>query len=214
MRAGFGCWCDFLLIVDCCLADFHLSLTDFGVFSQCITWNLNGKIPDEDLAPLLLSKEGGTYDMYVIGTQESGGTIRRGLLPGRGALGAWESLLAAALGPRYTMVAAHALAATHIAVFVRQELLPLVRHVRSAHVATGFGNKIGNKGGVAVGLSIGPDERCAWDVEREQLVRSGVWAAPAASGEDDDGKEVRFDTCIYKYTIFGTLCTTLWTPRF
>lgn len=37
-------------------------------------------------APLLLSDDGGrqAYDMYVIGTQESGGTIRRGLLPGRG----------------------------------------------------------------------------------------------------------------------------------
>ena len=91
-----------------------------GLRVLCVTWNLNGKIPDEDLAPLLLSDEEDrrAYDLYVIGTQESGGTIRRGLLPGRGALGAWESLLAAALGPRYTMVAAHALAATHIAVFV------------------------------------------------------------------------------------------------
>lgn len=62
-----------------------------------------------------------------------------------GALGAWESLLAAALGPRYTMLAAHALAATHIAVFVVAELLPLVRDVRSAHVATGVGNVLGNK---------------------------------------------------------------------
>lgn len=65
-----------------------------------------------------------------------------------GALGAWESLLAAALGPRYTMVAAHALAATHIAVFVVVELLSLVRHVRSAHVATGVGNVLGNKVGL------------------------------------------------------------------
>ena len=90
-----------------------------GLRVLCVTWNLNGKIPDEDLAPLLLSddEDRRAYDLYVIGTQESGGTIRRGLLPGRGALGAWESLLAAALGPRYTMVAAHALAATHIAVF-------------------------------------------------------------------------------------------------
>jgi hypothetical protein len=65
-----------------------------------------------------------------------------------GALGAWESLLAAALGPRYTMVAAHALAATHIAVFVVVELLPMVRDVRSAHVATGVGNVLGNKVGI------------------------------------------------------------------
>ena len=28
--------------------------------------------------PLLLSEAGETYDLYVIGTQESGGTIRRG----------------------------------------------------------------------------------------------------------------------------------------
>jgi hypothetical protein len=37
-------------------------------------------------APLLLSddEDRRAYDMYVIGTQESGGTIRRGLLPGRG----------------------------------------------------------------------------------------------------------------------------------
>ena len=49
-------------------------------------------------------------------------------------------------------VAAHALAATHIAVFVVVELLPLVRNVRSAHVATGVGNVLGNKGGVAVSL--------------------------------------------------------------
>ena len=57
-----------------------------GLRVLCVTWNLNDKIPDEDLAPLLLSDEEDrrTYDMYIIGTQESGGTIRRGLLPGRG----------------------------------------------------------------------------------------------------------------------------------
>ena len=43
------------------------------------------------------------------------------------------------------MVAAHALAATHIAVFVVAELLSMVQGVRSAHVATGVGNVLGNK---------------------------------------------------------------------
>ena len=151
----------------------------------CVTWNLNGKIPTEDLKPLLLSPDGSPIDIYVIGTQESGGTIGRGLLPGRGALGAWESLLAAALGPGYTMVAAHALAATHLAIFVSDGVLPFVRHARSAHVATGVGNVLGNKGGVGIALSLGPSDQTAWQMETLSLFAKGGWATPGP--EEDSG---------------------------
>lgn len=85
------------------------------------------------------------------------------------------------------MVAAHALAATHIAVFVVVELLPLVRNVRSAHVATGVGNVLGNKGGVAVALSLGQELRRAWDTERRQLLETGCWAIPTTAEDDGPG---------------------------
>lgn len=44
--------------------------------------------------------------------------------------------------------------ATHIAVFVKKELLPLVSGVESSYVATGIGNTLGNKGAVGVGFSL------------------------------------------------------------
>jgi hypothetical protein len=120
------------------------------------TWNLHGKDPPRDLRPWL---QAGTdtgapqYDMYAIGTQEACRSIEMSLLlPSKAK---WEAKLREALGGEYVCVASHTLAAIHLALFVRRGLLPSISHVRTAHVATGIGNALGNKGGVGVSLSLG-----------------------------------------------------------
>ena len=60
----------------------------------------------------------------------------------------------------------------------------MVRNVRSAHVATGVGNVLGNKGAVGVALSLGPDARSAWEIEKLQLLQTGRWTTPTAAEND------------------------------
>ena len=120
------------------------------------TWNLHGKEAPDNLMPWL----GGavaTPDVYAIGTQEAQRGIEASvLLPSKAQ---WLGRLETALGPRYKCVGSQALVAIHLAVFVRTRLLPQVAHVQSAHVSTGlstgFAGSLGNKGGVAIALTLG-----------------------------------------------------------
>ena len=66
----------------------------------------------------------------------------------------WVVALQQAL-PDHELLSHETLAATHIAVFVKKELLPYVSRVEHGSVATGIANTIGNKGGVAVSCSLG-----------------------------------------------------------
>ncbi len=119
------------------------------------TWNLHGKEPPDDLRQWLLSGTGGeaTHDLYAIGTQEAGRSIEMSLLMPSKAR--WEARLRDALGDDYECFGCQTLAAIHVALFARRSLLPLVSDVRTAHVATGFANTLGNKGGVAVSFQVG-----------------------------------------------------------
>ncbi|KOO34482.1 endonuclease exonuclease phosphatase family protein, partial [Chrysochromulina tobinii] len=120
------------------------------------TWNLHGKEAPDDLKPWL----GGavaTPDVYAIGTQEAQRGIEASvLLPSKAQ---WLGRLETALGPHYKCVGSQTLVAIHLAVFVRTRLLPQVAHVQSAHVSTGlstgFAGSLGNKGGVAIALTLG-----------------------------------------------------------
>jgi len=53
------------------------------------------------------------------------------------------------------MIKSDTLAATHIMVFIVTALIPQLNAIRSAHVATGFGNIIGNKGATQVSFNLG-----------------------------------------------------------
>lgn len=116
------------------------------------TWNMHAKNPPESLVPFL-PDGGGEYELYAIGTQEAERSIPQSmLLPSKAK---WEARLQEAFGPRYKCVGRHTLAAIHLALFAKRELLPAIAHVQSAHVATGIGNKLGNKGGVGICFQLG-----------------------------------------------------------
>ena len=116
------------------------------------TGNMHAKDPPERLAPFLPNGKG-EYELYAFGTQEAERSISRSVLVSSKAK--WEARLHEALGSGYVRICRHTLTAIHLAVFIKRELLPLVSHVQSAHVATGIGNKLGNKGGIGISFQLG-----------------------------------------------------------
>merc|ERR1712166_724692 len=114
------------------------------------TWNLAGEPWPESLDLFLQPQN--NYDIYSIGTEECGCSIAQSFLfPSKQK---WVDALEAA-PPGHQLIAQETLVATHIAVFVKKELLPLVSATESSSVATGLGNTLGNKGGVGVGFTVG-----------------------------------------------------------
>ena len=128
------------------------------------TWNLHGKETPDDLSPWLRSSGdsggGGSsspVDLYAIGTQEAQRGIEASvLLPSKAK---WLAKVTEALGAGYSCLGSQTLAAIHLVLFVRTALLARVTDVQVAHVATGIGGVVGNKGGVAVGLRATHDAR-------------------------------------------------------
>ena len=116
------------------------------------TWNMHGKAPPASLVPWLPASPD-AHDMYVIGTQEAERSIEKSLIISSKAK--WEAALRAHLGDGFVLLSAHTLAAIHIVCFVSVRLLGQVGNVQTAAVATGIGNTLGNKGGVALGCSVG-----------------------------------------------------------
>ena len=116
----------------------------------CVTWNLAGKTPPEDLGPLLPKNK---FHVYAIATQECERSIAKSAFIV--SKKKWEGGIAAALGESYEMLRSHTLQAIHIAIFIRKELLPMVTEINSAAQATGIGNTLGNKGGVGVTFVLG-----------------------------------------------------------
>lgn len=96
----------------------------------------------------------GDFDCYAIGTEECGASIEASIFfPSKEQ---WEEQLQQHLGVReFHLLGAATCGATHLAVYVRQALVPLVHDVDTASVTTGFANLIPNKAGVAVGFSLG-----------------------------------------------------------
>jgi hypothetical protein len=67
----------------------------------------------------------------------------------------WEKQLASALGPKYYRVASQTLQAIHLIVFAHQALKPVINDIQQASVPCGFGNTLGNKGGVGIAFNVG-----------------------------------------------------------
>jgi len=116
------------------------------------TFNMHGRDPPETLTSWL-PENPNEFDLFVIGTQEAERSIEMSvLLPYKPK---WEAKLRSALGANFALVEAHTLAAIHLIVFANKTLLPQISHVRSASVATGILNTIGNKGGVGISMQLG-----------------------------------------------------------
>jgi len=126
-------------------------LTSRQVLLHCSTWNLHGKTGPDDLTLLLPANR---FHVYAVGTQECERTIVQSVVfpatPAR-----WEGQLAAALGSGYFLVGSSTLGATHLAVFAHVALAGVISDRQVTSVPCGWGNTLGNKGGVAVTFNLG-----------------------------------------------------------
>lgn len=67
----------------------------------------------------------------------------------------WEGILQGYLGAQYTMISAHSLGGTHLAVFAHINLVPIISNIKSDCLATGIQNLVGNKGAVGISFNLG-----------------------------------------------------------
>ena len=86
--------------------------------------------------------------MYVVGSQEALSSIMGSVFKPSKAL--MNQMIQECLGEEFSMVGSVSLQATHLVVFARVRLLPLIMKVESDIIATGFGNMMGNKGAVKI----------------------------------------------------------------
>eukprot|EP00736_Rhodelphis_marinus_P007420 Rmarinus@m.26551 len=121
----------------------YANLEKFAFFVG--SWNLMGKLPPDDIPSFIPQ---GQYDVYAVGTQECETTIAQSFV--FRSKDGWEAKLKNCIGPGYVLLRAHILMAIHLAVFVREEMVPCISHVMSSDVATGLFNSIGNKGGIGI----------------------------------------------------------------
>ncbi|KAF8069645.1 INPP5B [Scenedesmus sp. PABB004] len=157
-----------------------------------VTFNMAGCVPSAVPPELLAGPPGGggagaaapEVDLYVFATQESG------------ALAEWERLLAAALPPGggYARLAWQSLRGMHLVLFASARFRRQVVGVRGSAVPTGLGNVVGNKGAVALAVTL-PDVRLLFigshfaahadQVERRNAdyarVRAGLFAGGAGA---------------------------------
>ena len=115
------------------------------------TWNLHARAFPDNLGDFVAARE--DFDLYVVGTEECENSIQASLVfPGKAR---WSRCVQDLLGPAYVQVAQQTLGAIHVMAFVRTSLFPYVHHIEHGAVATGIGDIVGNKGGVAIGFDIG-----------------------------------------------------------
>ena len=123
------------------------------ILIRLVTWNQEAREPP---MPDVLAKNlfpDRTYHVVVVGTQECENTFAKSIIVPSKAK--WEALLKAALGVDYDVIRSHSLQASHIIIFGHKSIINLVSNVRSNAAPTGIAEKMGNKGGVGVSMSIG-----------------------------------------------------------
>jgi len=117
----------------------------------CGVWNLHGKRAPADLHPWLNRSPG--HHVYVIGTCECERSIEKSMLWASKVR--WEQQVKQHLGSDYCMIAACNMSAIHVMVFLHRHLWRYCSDIRTAQVATGFANFVGNKGGTQIGFNLG-----------------------------------------------------------
>ncbi|XP_068236175.1 inositol polyphosphate 5-phosphatase E isoform X2 [Palaemon carinicauda] len=106
------------------------------------TWNMNGKEPPVNLEEFLLPEAmENVPDIFVIGTQESGGSRSE-----------WEVRLQATIGPSHVLFTSAVFGVLHLVVFMRRDLVwfASVPEEDTYSVRPGIAYK--TKGGVAIGF--------------------------------------------------------------
>ncbi|XP_037793686.1 inositol polyphosphate 5-phosphatase E-like isoform X6 [Penaeus monodon] len=106
------------------------------------TWNMNGKVPPQNLEDFLLPEAlEQVPDMYVVGTQESGGSRSE-----------WEVRLQAAIGPSHVLFTSAIFGVLHLIIFLRRDLLWFCSVPEEATYSLRPGVAYKTKGGVGIGF--------------------------------------------------------------
>ncbi|KAL3827670.1 hypothetical protein ACHAXA_000543 [Cyclostephanos tholiformis] len=123
------------------------------ILIRLVTWNQEAREPPSSdvLAKHLFPHH--SYHVVVVGTQECENTFAKSIIVPTKLK--WEALLKEALGANYDVIRSHSLQASHIIIFGHKSIVNLVSNVRSHAVPTGIAEKMGNKGGVGVSMTIG-----------------------------------------------------------
>ncbi|MPC23094.1 inositol polyphosphate 5-phosphatase [Portunus trituberculatus] len=106
------------------------------------TWNMNGKEPPANLEAFLLPDEMEHMpDMFVLGTQESGGSRSE-----------WEVRLQATIGPSHVLFTSAIFGVLHLTIFLRRDLVWFCSVPEDATYSLRPGIAYKTKGGMAIGF--------------------------------------------------------------
>ncbi|KAG7161708.1 Inositol polyphosphate 5-phosphatase E-like [Homarus americanus] len=106
------------------------------------TWNMNGKEPPMNLEAFLLPEEMDHMpDMFVVGTQESGGSRSE-----------WEVRLQATIGPSHVLFTSAIFGVLHLTIFLRRDLLWFCSVPEEATYSLRPGIAYKTKGGMGIGF--------------------------------------------------------------
>jgi phosphatidylinositol-bisphosphatase len=117
----------------------------------CGIWNLHGKPAPDKISEWIVVEP--RHHIYAIGTCECEQTIQKAMVYSSKAR--FEQQVKDHLGDDYYLVGTNTLSAIHIMVLIHRSIWRYCWGIKTSHVATGFGNVVGNKGGVQIGFSLG-----------------------------------------------------------
>ena len=101
-----------------------MPLKDKQVKILICTWNLLGRIPALSEVQQLLNPEI-KHDIYVVGTEECQRSIAASFIVK--SKSEWEDMIGVTLGEKYSKLCSDTLMATHVVVYVNNELIPIIK---------------------------------------------------------------------------------------
>eukprot|EP00128_Syssomonas_multiformis_P012082 Colp12_sorted_trinity150504_noHs@19516 len=118
------------------------------------TFNVNGKVPKESLAPWLYDES--QPDIYAIGFQELDLSAEAFVFNDSTREEDWAKCIEAGLGPNntYVKLKSKQLVGMLLTIYVKASLQPHISDVQAEMVGTGIMGMMGNKGGVSVRFKI------------------------------------------------------------
>lgn len=141
------------------------SLTNLVLFifrTVCVTWNVNGKEPQEDIIQML-PEEG--PDVFVLGLQEVDRRAEAYMYNVSAREQLWNEAVKSAFANKYNkeeykIVASKSLVGLLIIVVVKGEHIPHIGNISQASASCGIMGIVGNKGAVGIRFKIYNDYVC------------------------------------------------------
>ncbi|KTW31555.1 hypothetical protein T552_04057 [Pneumocystis carinii B80] len=119
------------------------------------SWNVNGKDPTEDLSEWLLYKTSNQrIELYVIGLQEVDLSTEAYLRNDNTKENLWDNAIISVLGDHYEKIVSKQLVGILLLIYAHKIISPSLTSILTSFVGCGIMGIMGNKGAVAVRLTI------------------------------------------------------------